>query len=810
MLADLRQSVRRLARAPGFTATAALTLALGIGANATIFSLVNAVFLRPLPVQEPQRLVRVFTSWRGDGHTISTGALGFPDVQALDAERSVFTGVAALGRARVALGEGEAARTVQTALVTANYFGVLGVPPALGRGLTPDDTRAPGVSAVAVLSHQLWRERFGADSTLLGRSIALNGKPYTVVGVAPRTFRGTDVEGAPELWVPVTQARALGVVGPDGFTASARWLHGMARLRDDVDRTRAGDAVARIARGWATDLPGTHTGWGMRLVAGGTLLAFDPAENAQVAVVFGAVSALALLVLAVTAANVANLQLARAATRRREVAMRVALGASRGRLVRELLAESVVLAAIAGTISVAFGSAGAALLPRLGLPPMIDLAPDWRLLAYTLALSLGTGVLFGLVPALWSTRGALVAGMKDGTAGSGRARSRLRGALVVGQMAVSFVLLVAAGLLLRTVDALRSADAGFDGTGVLAVALDVGTRGYDEARGLALYDALLDRARTLPGVESATLGAVLPLSGRGMSLPVRLPERADRPLRDAQMNVVGADFFRTMRIPMADGRPLGPEDRAGAPRAVVVSEAFARDAWPGARAVGRRLRMEEPGAPELTVVGVARDARFQRLSGAPEPMLYLPLAQRWTPEMIVQLRAGTGAPRALLGAVQRELRALDPDLPIDEVRTLDEVRTEAMFPARLMATMLAAFGALALGVACVGLAAVVAFAASQRTRELGVRMALGAAAGDVQRLIVADGLRLAAVGVGIGLLLAAAVARLLASQLYGVSAADPLTFVLVPALLGGVALLAAWVPARRASRADPLVALRAE
>jgi predicted permease len=295
-----------------------------------------------------------------------------------------------------------------------------------------------------------------------------------------------------------------------------------------------------------------------------------------------------------------------------------------------------------------------------------------------------------------------------------------------------------------------------------------------------------------------------------MSIPVRLPGQADRPMRDAQANVVGTSFFATMRIPIADGRPLGPEDRAGAPRAVVVSEAFAREAWPGARAVGRRLRVEEPGAPELTVVGVARDARFQRLSGAPEAMLYLPLAQRWTPEMLVQLRTGTGRPRALLGAVQRELRALDPDLPIDEVRTLDEVRTEAMFPARLMATMLAAFGALALGVACVGLAAVVAFAASQRTRELGVRMALGAEAGDVQRLIVADGLRLAAVGVAVGLLLAAGVARLLASQLYGVSAADPLTFVLVPALLGGVALLAAWVPARRASRADPLVALRAE
>jgi predicted permease len=809
MLADLRQSVRRLARAPGFTATAALTLALGIGANATIFSLVNAVFLRPLPVQEPQRLVRVFTTWRGDGHTINAGALGLPDVQALDAERSVFAGVAALGRARVALGEGEAARTVQTALVTANYFGVLGVRPALGRALTPDDTRAEGASAVAVLSHQLWRERFGADSALLGRAIALNGRSYTVVGVAPRTFRGTDVEGAPELWVPVTQARALGVAGPTAFTG-ARWLHGMARLREGVDRARAGDAVARIARGWTADAPATHTGWGLRLVTGATLLAFDPSENAQVAIVFGAVSALALLVLAVTAANVANLQLARAATRRREVAMRVALGASRGRLVRELLAESVVLATIAGTISVAFGSAGAALLPRLGLPPMIDLAPDWRLLVYTLALSLGTGVLFGLAPALWSARGALVAGMKDGTAGSGRARSRLRGALVVGQMAVSLVLLVAAGLLLRTVDALRSADAGFDGTGVLAVGLDVGTRGYDEARGVALYGALLERARALPGVESATLGSVLPLSGRGMSLSVRLPERPERPMRDPQIDVVGTDFFRTMRIPIADGRPLGPEDRAGAPRAVVVSEAFARDAWPGARAVGQRLRVEEPGAPELTVVGVARDARFQRLSGAPEPMLYLPLAQRWTPEMIVQLRATTGTPRALLGAVQRELRALDPDLPIDEVRTLDEVRTEAMFPARLMATMLAAFGALALGVACVGLAAVVAFAASQRTRELGVRMALGAAAGDVQRLIVADGLRLTAVGVGVGLLLAAGVARLLASQLYGVSAADPLTFVLVPALLGGVALLAAWVPARRASRADPLVALRAE
>jgi predicted permease len=809
MLHDLRLAVRRLARAPGFAAAAALTLALGIGANTTMFSLVSAVFLRPLPVAEPERLVRVFTTLRDERGTMNQGALSYPEVPALAAQRRALAGVAAFGNARLAMGEGEAARTVQTALVTGAYFDVLGVRAAIGRAIGAADVGAPGAAPVVVLAHALWRDRMGGDSSIVGRAITLNGHPYTVVGVAPPTFRGTEIENVPELWVPVTQARALGVVGERGLERGARWLHGLARLPAGVDRAAASAALARVAADWMAAWPETHRGWGLRLAPGGTLLAADPSEHGPVMLVFGALSALALLVLAVTASNVANLQLARAATRRREVALRVALGAGRGRLVREVLGESVVLAAAAGVLAAGIGAVGASLLPRLGLPPMLDLTPDGRVLAYTAALSLGTGVLFGLVPALWITRGSLTAGIKDGSAGAGRTRSRLRGALVTGQMAVSMALLVAAGLLLRTVDALRDADVGYVPTGVLSVSLDAGTRGYDAARGQALYDALLARVRALPGVRAAAMHAIVPLSGNMFSMVVRLPDKAGAEQR-TQYDVVSPDFVRTLGMRVADGRAIGEEDRAGAPRVVVVNEAFALRAWPGARAVGQRIRLEGDSAGEATVVGVLRDARVEEVTRAPSPMLYLPLAQQWTPEMVLEVRVAAGAPHAVLGAVRRELRTLDPDLPIGEVRTLEEVRTQAMFPARLMATLMTAFGALALCVAAVGLAAVVAFAVAQRTREMGVRMALGAAGSDVARLVVGEGLRLAAAGLVVGLALAFGVTRLIASQLYGVGAADPATFLSVAAVLGTVALLAAWVPARRASRVDPLVALRAE
>ena len=809
MFHDLRLAARRLARAPGFTAAAALTLALGIGANTTIFSLVSAVFLRPLAVAEPDRLVRVFSTWRQDGRTINSGALGYPDVRELAAQRGTFAGVAAFGNARVAMGEGEAARTVQAALVTGEYFGVLGIRAAIGRAIGASDVGAPGASPIVVLSHALWRDRLGGDSSVVGRPVSLNGRAYTVVGVAPPSFRGTAIENVPELWVPVSQAQALGVTGPRGFERGSRWLHGLARLPEGVDRAAANAAVARLSTGWADAYPDTHRGWSLRLAAGGTLLAADPSEHTPVMIVFGALSVLALLVLAVTAANVANLQLARAATRRREVSLRVALGAGRWRLVREVLGESIVLALIAGVLAAAIGSLGASLLPRLGLPPMIDLTPDGRILGYTALLSLATGVLFGLAPALWVTRGSLVTSIKDGAAGSGRARSRLRGALVVGQMAVSMVLLVAAGLLLRTVSALRGADVGYEPSGVLAVTLDAGTRGYDAARGVALYEGLLDRVRGLPGVRAATMHAIVPLSGRGMATEVRLPSRNDA-RQMTQYDVVTSDFLPTLGMRLADGRAIGDEDRAGAPRAVVVNEAFARRAWPGERAVGQRIRLEGDSAGEATVVGLVRDARVQGLTEAPEPMLYFPLAQEWTSQMVLEVRVAAGAPHAVLGAVRRELAALDPNLPTGEVRTLEEVRTEAMLPARLMASLMTAFGVLALCVAAVGLAGVVAFAVAQRTREMGVRMALGAAGADVERLVVGEGVRLALVGLGVGLALAAGATQLIASQLYGVGAADPATYLVVATVLGGVALLAAWVPARRAARVDPLEALRAE
>lgn len=811
MLRDLRTALRGLRHAPGFTLVAALTLALGIAATTTIFTLVNAIFLRPLPgVVQPAGLVRIFASRRDGGHVIRNGSLSYTDVEALAARRDLFAGVAAHGVQRVAFGSGDAATTEEAALVTRGYFGVFGVRAAAGRLFTPEEHVPGGPVSVAVLSHRLWIDRFGGDPAVVGRTVQVNAHPVQIVGVAPAAFRGFDIENEPALWIPEAAAPVLRAGDETLLTKNARWLRVVARRRDDVSRARIDAALPPMARAWADADSATHGGWSLRATSGGTLVPLDPQTTPQVIAVMAALGALAALVLAVTAANVANLLLARAVRRRREIAMRAALGAGRARLVRQLLAESVVLAAVAGMLGIALTGAVARLLPRLNLPAMLDFSPDGRVLAFTSAIALVTGVLFGLAPALHATGRSLAGAIKDGAAGSGRSKSRLRGTLVVGQMAISLVLLVAAGLVLRTVDGLRTATAGFDAQRVLVVPLDLGTRGYDDVRGPGVYAQLLERVRAIPGVERAALATMIPFGNRVYGISVTLPEGAE-PTRETptQYGMVGSDFFSTLDLPLAAGRPIDATDRAGGQPVAVVSESFARRHWPGERALGKHVRIGGDAPVSYEVVGVARDVRLTELTGPIEPMLYLPLAQRYDGNAALEVRTRASA-AAITGAVRAAVRATDPDLPLGRVSTLEDYRDEAMTPTRLMATMLALFGAMALAVAAVGLGGVVAFAAAERTREIGVRLALGADARDVLRLVVGQGVRMALVGVAIGVPLAVGVGRLLGAQLYGVGAADPLTLGATVLVLGGVAVLASWIPARRAARLEPATVLRSE
>jgi predicted permease len=818
MLRDFRYAARALRAAPSYTASAVAVLAIGIAATTAIFSLVNGVFLRPVGgVARPGALFHVQTLLREDGRVTPHPVLRARDVAALRDRRDLFVGVAGRGTRSVILGSGDDARAAIAELVSADYFALLGVRPALGRAFAPEEDVAGGPVAVAVLSHAVWADRFGADPAVVGRDVEVNAHRVRVVGVAPSAFRGQDVEG-PALWMP-TAALLLVQPGPAGASrGDERWLRAEVRLRDGVSAERANAALAGVAREWGEGDAGAARAriWSARLVPGGTLLPLDPEASPEVLAALGALFVLALLVLLVTAANAANLQLARAEGRRREIALRVTLGASRGRLLRQLLAESLLVAAGGGALALALGLAGAPALRAVGIPDAVRLTPDARVLAWTLGVALLTGVGFGLGPALRAARADLSHAVKDGGAGAGRARSRLRGGLVVAQVAVSLVLMVCAGLLLRTVDALRTRDVGLRTAGVLVASVDSDTRGYDAARTRGYHTRLLERAAALPSVESATLSSTIPFGVRVLGASVRLPgSPASAAPQSAAASHVGPDYFATLGIPLRDGRAIAAEDRAGGEPVAVVSETFARRFWPGERAVGRRVAVSlgrwDTGT--VTVVGVAADVRDAEPADRPAPTVYLPLAQRHHAQVALYVRARGEPARltpALTSAVRALLREVDPNLPPREVRALAEYRSEALLPARLLAVMLGAFGTLALAVAAVGLGGVVAFLTVRRTREIGVRLALGATPGGVVALVLRQGVRLAGLGLAAGLALAAAAGHLLRSQLHGVGALDPLAFGAAGAVLTAVALLASWLPARRAARVPPSTALRAD
>ncbi|HEX5724089.1 MAG TPA: ABC transporter permease [Longimicrobiaceae bacterium] len=806
LLHDLRYALRSFARTPGFALVAVASLALGIGANTAIFATIEAALLRPLPVPAPGGLALVSLDRGGD----VTPNFSYESYRRIAADPALAGALTFSPQPLDLAGEGGTER-LSAELVSDNYFRLLGVAPGRGRAFTAAGTGAPALEAV--LGHDLWRTRFAADPAVVGKPVRLNGQVFTVVGVAPEGFRGL-VRGAdPALWVPVT-AQPLLTPGSDYVNdPGISWLFVAGRLAPGVTHAqaaerlnaamRARDAAGEVPADWRMLAePGSH---GFGYLLSGT--------ERPLWLLLGAVG----FVLLIACANVANLLLARTAARRRELAVRASLGAGRGRLARQLLTETVLLALAGGAVGVlmAFWTTNvlAGFRPPAGESVRLDTGPSLPVLAFCLGLALLTGTVLGAVAALRAGRGDLVPALKAQPGSDGGGRIGVRGVLVATQVALAVVLLVGAGLFLRSLRNLQAVDPGFGARNVLLASVDLESAGYDAERGRAFYDRLLEAVRGLPGVEGATLArTVTPQPGGsrydGMEVEGYVP--AEGEVVGFDVNVVGAGYFETLDVPLLRGRGFTAADREGAPRVMVVNETMARRYWPGADPLGRYVRLgTESTAPRLQVVGVARDGKYRGLREEPTTNAYFPLAQAFRPSMTLLVRA-RGEPAALAGAVRAEVRVLDPSLAVFDVRTLREHLGQAMSQERMAATLVTGFGSLALLLAAVGVFGVLAYWVAQRSREIGIRMALGASRRGVLRLVLGRGMAFVAAGLAAGIAAAFALTRLAGSLLYGVSPTDPATFAAVAAVLGGVALLAGWLPAARAARVDPMVALRQE
>ena len=805
---DLRYAWRTLRRAPTFTLVAVLSLALGIGANVAIFRLIDAVVLRPLPgIARPQALVEL------TGRTLS-----YPAVRAMQ-ESGIFAGLAGYRSRTMSLGAGDGATVVDGGIVSGDYFRLLGARPALGRTFSADEDR-PGVrTPVVVLSHGLWQRRFGGDPGVVGRTVRLNDAPFTVIGVGPRGFRGTRVALSPDLWIPIN-AWPLTAVGTfaalDIEDAGWGWMGAVARLRPGDTPAQAQERLRAVMRTHDEALSDGPDGPPMpRLrpaLASAAALGDDGPGADRFVLVLAAVVGLTLLI---ACANLAGLMLARAARRQKELGVRLALGAGRGRLVRQLLTESLALAMLGGLAGLGVGVLGGRLLTSFALPGGIELAAlgsdlSGRMVLAAAGLTLLSAVLFGLLPALQGSRPDIVGVLKAGS--QAPARAHLRSALVVAQLALCLVLLAGAGLFVRSLRTALGADTGYDAGRVAVALVNTGLQRYDSTRAAAFYDALRERLDAQPGVESVALAAWLPLIGDEnvfiFGVPPTGADTATR--RDLAVNLVSPDYLRTVGVPLAAGRDFTARDTRAAPTVAVVNETMARRYWPGGRAVGGRLVL---GTVDVTVVGVARDAGYVELGEERRPFVYLPIAQAPGDVMANQLAVlvrATGRPADAVPLLRDAARALDRDVPVLEAGTFDGMLAQLLLPQRLAATLLGLFGALTLLLAAVGVYGVIAYAVGQRTREIGIRVALGASRRRVLGDILGRGAWLVAAGVAIGLLLAVAAGRVVAAFLFGVGATDPWAFGGSALVLGAVALIATYLPARRASRVDPATALRAE
>lgn len=805
---DLRLAFRALAKSPLFTLTAVLSLAIGVGSTTAIFTLVNAVLLRPAPgVAAPERLVDVGRTQDGGGFD----NFSYPAYADYRDRSAALSGLAALRmepeQLSVGLGGSGGAAIARGSLVTGNYFDVLGARAFMGRFFTAAEDVPGAPQALVVVSHDYWTRRLGADPGVVGRVLTLNGMPFTVTGVTQPAFHGTSF-AAPDLWLPLTASPLIGGPAASFESRGSVWLIGVGRLRDGATLAQAQAELSAIAAQMRADHPDDHEGQGVRLTAAGL---FPGAMRTAVTAFLTVLFVVAGLVLLIAGVNVAGMLLARGVARRRETAVRLALGASRRRLLGQWIAESVLLFAIAGTAGVVVAqwltSAFVGLLPRLPFTLALDASLDWRVLGFSMLVSLGAGLLAALAPGVDAMRTAVVAGLRDG-GGTGR-RMRLRRVLVAAQLAMSFLLLVAAGLFLRALSTARAIDPGFRLAGIEITALDFGLARLDSVAGRQVADRLLAGAAMLPGVEGAVLAADLPLDDGGMSLGrVTVPGVTDRDggaALDADWNIVTPGYFRLMDIELRRGRDFAESDRAGG-NVAIVNETLAERLWPGREAIGRTFVTE---GRTYTVIGVARDARYRSLAEPRRAFVYVPYSQNYTGRVSLLVRA-SGDPAAVATPVRALVAAVHPALPVVDQQSLESYTAVALFPQRVALRLAGSLGVVALLLAMLGIHGVAAYTVAQRTREIGLRMALGAPRGRVLAMILRQSGLVAGSGVAVGVVAAAALAPLIAGLLYGVSAWDAAVFSAAALALLLVAIGASVGPARRAASVPPTVALRAD
>jgi putative ABC transport system permease protein len=815
LLQDVRYGMRMLRKSPGFSAVAVLTLALGIGANTAVFSIVDSLLLRPLPVNQPGQLVVLAFQHK-------TGALqnqmSYPNLQDVQSQSSdVFSSVIAYEVGLDSVGVNGSAKRILTNYVTGNYFATLGLKPYLGRFILPSEGATPDADPVLVLSYTYWKSQFGGDPSVINQRISINAHPFTIVGVAPPGFHGLHTMLDTQGYIPYGM---LSVAGYDpGFmdNRARTSAFAMARLQPGVPLKQAQTELDVVSQRLSVTYPKVDEG--VRFSAYPELLSRpDPDSGHQIVQVGTIFLTLTLLVLLLACVNVANFLLVRATGRRREMAVRVALGAPRRRLISQLLTESVLLAVLGGMAGILFGvwcSTGiAGINLKTAIPTYLDFGFDWRVFAFSLGVALFAGVIVGIIPALRASRADVNRILHEGSRAIVSGRHRLRDILVIAQVSGSLALLVVAVLFTRSLSAVQKTDLGFDPSHVVNLSMDPKNIGYADPQALAFYKNLLDRVRVLPGVQSASISSSVPFgyysSGGTLEIDGYEPPKG-QPAPELRDSKVSTDYFQTMRIPILRGRAFIEADDATSRRVAIISEAMAKQFWPQQDPIGRKFKSSDTKNVPLEIVGIAKDARFEDVSGPIAPYFYLPLAQQVPPLATLQVRAVT-PPDSTIAALDSEISSLAPGLPLFDVQTMKDAldTINGMLLYQFGAVLSGALGFLGLTLAVVGVYGVVSYTAGQRTHEIGIRMALGAQPADVLHLILRQGFIIVLAGVLTGLLLAFGVARMLGDALVGVSATDPLTYVSVSTLLACVALLACWIPVRRAMRVDPMVALRYE
>jgi predicted permease len=819
---DIRFALRILIKSPGFSAIAILSLALGIGANTTIFTVVNAILLNPLPVKQISRVVQVDTvdtKTRVTAANVTKLGMSYPNCQDYARNSKVFSGLSCIaGPLPLTWSGGTEPKQIFGQMVSANYFDVLGLRPAAGRLFMPDEDTKLGGNNVVVLSYSLWVNKFGSDPNVVNKTLTLNATSYSIVGVAPRGFKGAFTFGnAEQVWLPVSMyPQVLAGFFKDNFN-DRRFLATavIGRLKDGVSLGEAEASLKTLASSLEREFPKDNASRSVALTPLAEAAVGVNNRN-QFVLIGGFMMAIVGLVLLIACANLANLLLAQSAGRQKEIGLRAALGASQVRMARQLLTESMVLAILSGVVGLAIAYAGRAVLwsfrPPFILDGDVDLSFDSHVLFFTLGVALLTAVTIGLAPAVKVAKPNLIEALNVGGRGGtvGWTRSPLRSLLVVTEIALALVALIGAGLFVRSMQSAQRIDPGFESKKLFVFAFDLGALHYDEGRGQQYFRVAIDRAKAVPGVESATIASNFPLGG-GLGRTV-FPEGQDEASGYrgtlTQLNDVDTNFFRTLRIPLVGGRDFTDADSKNTHPVAIISEAMANQFWPGQNAVGKRFHFF--GEPQLReVVGVVRNTVVNAIGEDPQPLAYLPLTQDFAPAATMQVRT-SGSPESVIAAVRSQVQSLDANLALTNLNTIEELIDQGLWAPRVGAGLLAVFGALALLLAIVGVYGVLSYSVSQQTREIGIRMAMGARTASVLSLVVKQGMRLALVGLALGLVIAFAGMRLLSSLLFGVSAHDPATFAGVSLILATAAILGCYVPARRAAKINPISALRSE